>query len=70
MARKAAASKPIAIKAANTGKLHAATGTPAGQKIPPAKLQAAAKSKNPTTRKRAQFAINAATWNHTSKKGK
>lgn len=59
---------PIKIKAGNAGKLRAAAGVKKGQKIPAAKLQALAKSKNPVVRRRAQFAINAKKFNHT--KGK
>lgn len=60
--------KPIKIKKANRGKLRRSTGTKKGQKIPVKKLQSLAKSKNPTTRKRAQFALNARKWNKGSKK--
>lgn len=38
------------------GALHKSLGVPAGQKIPAKKLSAAAKSSNPTTRKRANLA--------------
>lgn len=55
--------KPIRIKKANRGKLRRSTGTKKGQKIPAKKLTSLAKSKNPTTRKRAQFALNARKWN-------
>ncbi len=34
-----------------------------GQKIPVAKLRKLKRSKNPTTRKRANFALNARKWN-------
>lgn len=54
--------KPIRIKKANRGKLRKSTGTKKGQKIPAKKLRQLAKSKNPTTRKRAQFALNARKW--------
>lgn len=50
---------PIKINPANRGKLRAAAGVKKGQKIPAAELAQMAQSKNPTTRKRAQFAINA-----------
>jgi oligoendopeptidase F len=59
--------KPIRIKKANRGKLRRSTGTKKGQKIPAKKLQQLAKSKNPTTRKRAQFALNARKWNRKKK---
>lgn len=55
--------KPIRIKKSNRGKLRRSTGTRKGQKIPAKKLQQLARSKNPTTRKRAQFALNARKWN-------
>ena len=64
----AAKRKPIRIKKANRGKLRRSTGTKKGQKIPAKKLQSLAKSKNPTTRKRAQFALNARKWGKGSKK--
>lgn len=54
--------KPIRIKKANKGKLRKAAGVKKGQKIPVAKLRKLAKSSNPTTRKRAQFALNARKW--------
>lgn len=59
--------KPIRIKKANQGKLRKSTGTKKGQKIPAKKLQQLSKSKNPTTRKRAQFALNARKWNRKKK---
>lgn len=55
--------KPIRIKKANRGKLRRSTGTAKGKKIPAKTLQRLARSKNPTTRKRAQFALNARKWN-------
>jgi len=55
--------KPIRIKKANQGKLRKSTGTKKGQKIPVKKLQQLKRSKNPTTRKRATFALNARKWN-------
>jgi oligoendopeptidase F len=55
--------KPIRIKKANRGKLRKSTGTKKGQKIPVKTLQKLKKSKNPTTRKRANFALNARKWN-------
>jgi oligoendopeptidase F len=54
--------KPIRIKKANQGKLRKSTGTKKGKKIPVKTLQKLSKSKNPTTRKRAQFALNARKW--------
>lgn len=55
MARKSG----IHIKKANRGKLRKAAGTKKGKNIPVKKLQAMKRSKNPTTRKRATFALNA-----------
>lgn len=59
--------KPIRIKKANRGKLRRSTGAKKGQKIPAKKLASLARSKNPTTRKRAQFALNARKWNRKKK---
>lgn len=58
------AGKTININPANKGKLRATAGTAKGKNIPAAKLEQLANSKNPTTRKRAQFAINAKKFNH------
>lgn len=55
---------PIKINPNNAGKLRAKLGVPAGKNIPVAKLEQAAKSKNPTTRKQANFALNARKFNH------
>jgi oligoendopeptidase F len=57
----------IKIKKGNRGKLRKSAKTKKGQKIPESKLRAMKKSKNPKTRKRATFALNARKWN---KKGK
>lgn len=54
--------KPIRIKKANRGKLRKSAGTKKGRKIPVSKLRSMKKSKNPKTRKRATFAINARGW--------
>jgi len=54
----------IHIATKNQGKLRRATGAKKGAKIPMATLQRLKNSKNPTTRKRANFAINARSWNH------
>ncbi len=43
-------------KPGSKGALHRSLGVPEGQKIPAAKLTAAAHSSNPTTKKRAVFA--------------
>jgi oligoendopeptidase F len=66
MARRAKRS-PIKIKKANQGKTRKATGTKKGQTVPVAKLQKMKNSKNPTTRKRATFALNARKWNNKKK---
>ena len=52
----------IKISPANKGKLHKTLGVPKGEKIPMAKLEKAKQSPNPTTRKRATFAMNAKKW--------
>lgn len=52
----------IHIKKANRGKLRKSTGTKKGQKIPVSTLRRLKKSKNPKTRKRATFALNARKW--------
>lgn len=52
----------INIKKANRGKLRKTAGTKKGSKIPVSKLQQMKKSKNPKTRKRANFALNARKW--------
>lgn len=59
MARK---KKGIYIKKTNRGKLRKTTKTKKGKKIPVSKLRALKKSKNPKTRKRANFALNARKW--------
>lgn len=58
------AKPPIHIKPENKGKLHKTAGVPADQPIPMAKLQELKNSPNPTTRKRANFAINARKFKH------
>ena len=60
--------KPITIKAKNKGKLRKTTGTKKGNTVPVAKLRALKASKNPKTRKRATFAMNARKWNKGRKK--
>ncbi len=62
MARRSGRS-PIRIKKSNAGKLRKAAKVKKGQKIPVAKLRKLKRSKNPTTRKRANFALNARKWN-------
>jgi oligoendopeptidase F len=57
----------IRIKKANRGKLRKSAGAKKGQKVPASKLRQLKKSKDPKTRKRANFALNARKW---AKKGK
>lgn len=54
--------KGIKIKKSNRGKLRKSTGTKKGKKIPVSKLRKMKNSKNPKTRKRANFALNARKW--------
>lgn len=54
--------KPIKIKKSNQGKLRKSAGTKKGKKIPVSKLRQMKRSKNPKTRKRATFALNARKW--------
>lgn len=54
--------KGIRIKKSNRGKLRKSAKVKKGQKIPASKLRAMKKSKNPKTRKRATFALNARKW--------
>lgn len=58
----------IHIKPSNRGKLRKTTGTKKGQKIPVSKLRKMKNSKNPKTRKRANFALNARKWGKGKKK--
>lgn len=60
--------KKIHIKKSNRGKLRKAAGTKKSGKIPVKKLRSMKKSKNPKTRKRANFALNARKWNKGKKK--
>jgi oligoendopeptidase F len=68
MARKRSTSRSrkggsgIHIKPANRGKLRKTAKVKKGRKIPVSKLRAMKKSKNPKTRKRATFALNARKW--------
>lgn len=62
-AMSSASKKPIRVKPSDRGALHSALGVPQGQKIPAAKIAAAAKSSSPLLRKRADFAKAAASWN-------
>jgi len=52
----------IKIKKSNRGKLRKTAKAKKGKKIPVSKLRAMKKSKNPKTRKRATFALNARRW--------
>ena len=58
----------IHIKKSNQGKLRKTAKVKKGKKIPVSKLRAMKRSKNPKTRKRATFALNARSWNKGSKK--
>ena len=60
----------IKIKKANRGKLRKSARTKKGKKIPASKLRSLKKSKNPKTRKRATFAMNARRWKKTGRKKK
>lgn len=60
----------IYIKPANRGKLRKTAKAKKGKNIPVAKLRAMKKSKNPKTRKRATFALNARRWNKGGRKRK
>jgi len=60
--------KPIKIKKANRGKLRRTAGVKKGKKIPVSKLRQMKRSKNPKTRKRATFALNARKWKKTGRR--
>jgi len=60
----------IRIKPANKGKLRKSAKTKKGKKIPVSKLRAMKRSKNPKTRKRATFALNARKWRKGGRKKK
>lgn len=60
----------IKIKKANRGKLRKTAKVKKGQKIPASKLRSMKNSKNPKTRKRATFALNARGWKKTGRKKK
>ena len=55
--------KPMHLKL-QKGALHKSLGVAQGKKIPHQELVDAAHSPNKLTRKRAQFALNAAKWKH------
>jgi len=52
------------IKPSHKGRLHAALGVPAGDKISHTQLLYAKGHASPAVRKEANFAINAAKWHH------
>lgn len=54
----------IHIKPSHEGRLHEATGTPTGQKIPLAAEEEKKAHGTPHERKEATFAINARKWHH------
>jgi hypothetical protein len=58
----------IKIKKANRGKLRKTAKAKKGQKIPVSKLRSMKKSKNPKTRQRANFALNARKFKKGGKK--
>ena len=58
----------IKIKKSNRGKLRRSAKVKKGRKIPVSKLRSMKKSKNPKTRKRATFALNARKWNKGGRK--
>lgn len=60
--------KAISINPAHKGMLHADLGVPQGEPIPAAKLNKAAHSKDPAVKKRAVFAENAKSFDHSGKK--
>jgi hypothetical protein len=53
---------PIRIKPSNRGKLRKTAGVKKGKKIPVSTLRRLKRSKNPVTRRRATFALNARSW--------
>jgi oligoendopeptidase F len=60
----------IYIKPGNKGKLRKSAKAKKGRKIPVSKLRAMKRSKNPKTRKRATFALNARKWRKGGKRKK
>jgi oligoendopeptidase F len=62
--------KSIRIKKANRGKLRKSAKVKKGRKIPVSKLRVMKRSKNPKTRKRATFALNARKWKKGSRRKK
>lgn len=64
------ARKRIRIKKSNRGKLRKSAGARKGKKIPVSKLRKMKRSKNPKTRKRATFALNARKWKKGGRRGR
>ena len=60
----------IRIKPGNAGKLRKTAKAKKGKKIPVKRLQQMKRSKNPKTRKRATFALNARKWRKGGRKRK
>lgn len=58
----------IYIKPSNRGKLRKTAKAKKGNNIPVSELRRLKKSKNPKTRKRANFALNARKWNKGKKR--
>jgi oligoendopeptidase F len=54
----------MSIEIKHPGLFHKETGTPAGQKIPEAKIRQKLHSPDAKVRERAQFAENAKHWSH------
>jgi hypothetical protein len=61
---------PIRIKKSNQGKLRKATRTKKGSTIPVSTLRKLKNSKNPVTRRRATFALNARSFKKVGRKKK
>lgn len=70
MARRKRRKGGIKIKKSNRGKLRKTAKVKKGKKIPVSKLRSMKKSKNPKTRKRATFALNARKWKKGGKRRK
>jgi oligoendopeptidase F len=60
----------INIKKKNKGKLRKTAKKKKGEKLSAAELKKMKKSKNPKTRKRANFALNAKKWKKSGRKRK
>ena len=68
MARKSRRRSGIKIKKSRRGRLRKTAKVKKGQKIPASKLRKLKRSKNPKTRRRATFALNARKWRKTGGK--